>query len=456
MIGGVRPDDVTDESTSRRAFLRASVAAGTVAVAGCSEGGESPDDAGSPAGSTGTPSPSGTESGPESQSAPERTVGPPTRLVAEEPSTGENFGSGVAVTEEFALIGSPGGHSDGRRVGSLTVFERADGEWSQGATIAPVDLTEDAGFGGAVDADGDIAVIGAKDDAEQGRHAGAAYVFRRRDGDWTQQAKLTAAAETTWFGGAVSVSGATAIVGATSYGGDRGSPGAATVFERGDDGWTRQATLTVDDVGAYDDFGTTLDIDGDVAVVGAPEHDAAGESSGAAYVFERSGGRWSDGTAIVPDRGQAGESFGQGVAVDGERILVAAPSRDRAGTDRAGAVFEFERADGEWSQRGTLAPAEPTEQESLGNVGTVAIDGSLALVGANSVPMGDFDTAWGYVFERAAGAWHVVERIDTADLDGDDWHPGAVAIHEGIGLFGAPRDDEPAGTDSGSAYLFDL
>ncbi|AQL42637.1 hypothetical protein BV210_07900 [Halorientalis sp. IM1011] len=447
---------MTDELTSRRGFLRASVAAGTLAVAGCSESGDSRAGDASPNGSTGTPSQSGTEAGSESGASIERTVGPPTRLVADDPSTGERFGSGVAVGDGVALVGRRGDYRDGRRAGSLTVFERADGEWVEGTTIGASDPADGAGFGGVVDVDGDVAVVGAKDDDEQGRHAGAAYVFRRRDGDWSQAAKLTADATTTWFGGAVSVSGSTAIVGATSYGGNQSSPGAATVFERGDDGWTRQATLTVDDVAGFDGFGSTVDVDGDVAVVGAPDHDAAGEGSGAAYVFERSSGQWSDGREIGPDSGQAGESFGKGVAIDGERILVAAPSRDRGGTEQAGAVFEFERVDGEWSQRGTLAPAEPTEQEKVGNVGTVAVDGSLALAGANSVPMGDADTAWGYVFERSAGQWHVVERIDTADLDGDDWYPGAVAIHGELGLFGAPQDDEPAGNDSGSAYLYEL
>ena len=119
-------------------------------------------------------------------------------------------------------------------------------------------------FGYAVAVDGDIAVIGAYQDDDNGVDSGAVYVFSRVEGVWTQAAKLTA------FDGE-----------------------------------------------AYDNFGISVAVDGDTVVVGAPGNDGAGADSGSVYVFTRdSNGEWSQKKKLTDEDGEAGDWFGYSVAVD--------------------------------------------------------------------------------------------------------------------------------------------
>jgi hypothetical protein len=140
-------------------------------------------------------------------------------------------------------------------------------------------------FGRSVSVSGDTAVIGAWGDDDR---RGAAYIFTRNGSTWAQQAKLTAsdAAAGDHFGQSVSVSGDTAVV-AADWDDDAGSnSGSAYVFKRSGSTWTQQAKLTASDAAAGDEFGVSVSVSGDTAVVGASSNDDAGSASGSAYVFD--------------------------------------------------------------------------------------------------------------------------------------------------------------------------
>ena len=145
---------------------------------------------------------------------------------------------------------------------------------------------------------GDTALVGAcEQDRRRQDHAGAAYVFTRSGTSWSQQAELTAsdAAANDNFGSSVALSGDTALVGAydKTVGGKRGA-GAAYVFTRSGTSWSQQAELTASDAAAGDWFGNSVALSGDTALVGAYGKTVGGQNSaGAAYVFTRSGTSWS-------------------------------------------------------------------------------------------------------------------------------------------------------------------
>ena len=166
--------------------------------------------------------------------------------------------------------------------------------------------------------DGDTIVVGAFAEDGGAEDAGAAYVFVREGGTWSEQAYLKASntGGSDHFGAAVSVSGDTVVVG--SYGEDSsstgvngpqnelgGNSGAAYVFTRQGGVWTQQAFLKASNTGTGDQFGTAVATSGDTIVVGAPGENSnstgvnghqanedAGDS-GAAYVFTRTAGTWS-------------------------------------------------------------------------------------------------------------------------------------------------------------------
>jgi hypothetical protein len=191
---------------------------------------------------------------------------------------------------------------------------------------------------------GDTALVGAENRAAAGvSYAGAAYVFTRSGGAWTQQAELTAADATSraGFGSALALDGDTALVGAggATVGG-RLNAGAAYVFTRSDGAWSQQAELTDPGAAAGDWFGAALALDGDAALVGAWGTTVAGRSeAGAAYVYRRAEGAWSPRAAVTVSDAAYGDNLGSSVALSGSTTLAGACFKTVAGQAQVGAAY---------------------------------------------------------------------------------------------------------------------
>ena len=146
--------------------------------------------------------------------------------------------------------------------------------------ITASDAAADDHFGVSVAISGDTAVVGANFDDDGFDNSGSAYVFvQDGNGNWTQESKLTAmdAAMDDNFGISVAISGDTAVVGANFDDGGGIDSGAAYVFERDGMGvWAEMAKLTASDAAADDDFASSVAISGDTIVVGASFHDGDG------------------------------------------------------------------------------------------------------------------------------------------------------------------------------------
>ena len=192
--------------------------------------------------------------------------------------------------------------------------------------------------------------------------SGAAYVFVRSGGVWTQQAYLKASNTDAgdFFGRAVAVAGDTVVVGGygeasnetgtTGTGADNSASGsgAAYVFVRSGGTWTQEAYLKASNTDAFDEFGVAVAVAGDTVVVGAFWEDSnetgttgtgadnSAIDSGAAYVFVRSGGLWTQEVYLKASNTEANDFFGCAVAVDGDTIVVGAWQEDSIETGTAG------------------------------------------------------------------------------------------------------------------------
>jgi len=195
-------------------------------------------------------------------------------------------------------------------------------------------------FGISVDIEGDRAVIGAPGAQQSGVPSGGAYVFERVGGQWVQQFKLGRVdwADGDDFGNSVAMNGNTIVVGVPrddDFGNDSGSVYVyTTVFGA----WFQQAKLLADDGEEDDLFGASVAIDGDTIVVGAHSNDHDGTNSGAAYVYTRSGGVWTQRTKLSPSDAQPFDHFGAEVFIKGDRIAVGATGLSPGGSD-GGAVY---------------------------------------------------------------------------------------------------------------------
>ena len=183
-------------------------------------------------------------------------------------------------------------------------------------------------FGSSVSISGDTAVVGASgDDVGAGMDQGSAHVFVRSGGVWTQQQQLTGSDGLFGdrFGESVSISGDTLVVGA--FGADVGpnsNQGAAYVFVRSGSVWTQQGKLVAADGIADDNFGASVSISGDTVVAGT----YCPASQGSAYVFVRSPGVWAQQQKLVSSDGAPGDRFGVSVSVSGDTVVAGAPNHD--------------------------------------------------------------------------------------------------------------------------------
>jgi hypothetical protein len=369
------------------------------------------------------------------------------RLAAPDGMAGDTFGSSLDVDGTTAILGAPG-VNEGR--GAVYVFTRAGGSWTQLAKLTAADGMASDWFGTSVSLDGDTAVVGASGaNAEQG----AAYVFVRSGGNWTQQAKLSSAdgAPTDRFGARVAVDGDTALVG-TSYplmGETRRNP--AYVFVRSGASWQQQARLMASDQVVGDQFGCSLAIAGGTALLGA-SRDTVGSNvaQGSAYVFVRAGGAWSEQAHLIAADGAAVDRFGASVALDGGTALIGA---DGGGGYQLGAAYVFARSGTTWAQEAKMVSPEGRPQDFFGSC--VALDGGTAVIAATSGRKTS-DWAYGaaYIFARAGGGW-LFQRDITTDLrnDGFAW---CVALDGDTALVGAPYETVGAEDLQGAAYGYDV
>jgi nucleoside-specific outer membrane channel protein Tsx len=350
-------------------------------------------------------------------------------LTASDGSTSDHFGTSVSVSGSTVLVGAPGNASD---AGAVYVFVRSGSRWSQQAELTASDGASDDAFGTAVSISGSTALIGASGSASD---AGAAYVFARSGTKWSEQAELTAsdAASGEHFGQSVSVSGSVAIVGAP---GAVSSTGAAYVFQSSGTSWSQQAELTASDGASYALFGTAVTIAGSTAVVGAIGGGAS--HGGAVYVFSLSGTIWSQSAMINdPDAPSPGRDFGVAVALSGTTLLIGAPGNN----SYVGEAFAFGRSGSAWSEEAKIAASDGASNDQFGNA--IAASGKTVLVGASLKASA---TGAAYVFDVPVQP----AVLSATGGEEDDNFGTAVAVSGSTAVVGAPD----AASGSGTTYVF--
>jgi hypothetical protein len=289
------------------------------------------------------------------------------KLLASDGSADEQFGYSVSLSGDTALIGTPYDVDNGVDSGSAYVFTRTGTSWTQQAKLLAPDGAEYDFFGGSVSLSGDTALIGAMNDDDNGNYSGSAYVFTRTGTTWTQQQKLLASRrDGDQFGVSVSLSGDTALIGA-SWNDDNGYSGSMYVFTRTGTTWTQQQKLFASDGAAGDQFGVSVSLSGDTALIGAYLDDDNGAGSGSAYVFTRTGTTWTQQQKLLASDGAAGDCFGWSVSLAGDTTFIGAPL-DFVERFFLGSAYVFTRTGTTWT--------EQTRLRSLS--GTSGIGGTFA------------------------------------------------------------------------------
>jgi hypothetical protein len=277
-------------------------------------------------------------------------------------------------------------------------------------------------------------------------------VYVRSGGVWTQQQKLTAddAAENDEFGRSVSVSGDTAVVGAWMDDDGGNDSGSAYVYMRSGSVWTQQQKLTADDGAASDEFGRSVSVSGDTTVVGAWRDDEVGVRSGSAYVYVRSGGVWTQQQKLTASDAAPGGLFGTSVSVSGDTLIVGATGDEAGGYD-SGSAYVYVRSDGVWTQEQKLTADDAAAYDRFGE--SVSVFGDTTVVGAYDDDDGGKDSGSAYVYVRNGGVWTQQQKLTANDAAMEDAFGLSVSVSGDTAVVGA-IGDVAGGNDSGSAYVY--
>jgi hypothetical protein len=354
--------------------------------------------------------------------------------------------------------------------------------------------------------DGTTLVVGAHwaevgPNADTGVREGAVYVFRRDGVTWTQEAALQADSprnSTGEFGRALALDGDTLVTNATL-------DDAVYVFERSNGTWSRSAILQPANHASDDGFGRSVSLQGDTLVVGAMFEDStqgigadgsdnSGQNRGAAYVFERSNGTWTESFYLKPSTQDDNDQFGQTVVIDGDTIAVTSSAEasnatgvngDETNNDasESGAVWVFVRSGNAWVQEAYLKASNTGSFDGFGD--TLALEGDTLAVGAptetsiatgvdgdqtDNQQCGNFPCRIGavYVFTRTGTTWSQQAYIKPTNTIADSWNFGIgldLTADGNLLAVGAQTEDsiatgldgqqnDTSGENMGAAYLY--
>jgi hypothetical protein len=441
------------------------------------------------------------------------------KLIPSDAGESFNVGASVSIDGDTAVVGAwraiEGNVSSGaayvlRRDGGCTPAVAGGECWYEEQKLISVDAVSGDLFGWSAAIGGERIVVGARFRTVDVR-SGAAFVFRRDKNDtvldpsddfWVQESVLSAsdAAPSDDFGNSVSISGDWAVVGAPKD--DDACPeladcdsGSAYVFRRddngtafdpGDDYWVEEGKLTTPTTVFGDNFGYSVAISGDWAIVGAWQSDINGMESGAAYAFRRVDNDtpadptddfwiWDD--VLLPEDGAAFDEFGFDVGIDGDRAVVGSWLDDDDGNQSGSAyVFRlddndtpFDPTDDLWLEEDKLRADDATAGDEFGK--SVSLDGETIVVGsfedddaceAEGDPDPHCDSGSAYVFRYTdngtpldPGDDHWTQTAKLIASDGATRHFFGRVDVSGQTVIAGSLDDE-AGPSAGAAYLYTI
>ncbi|MBX3464369.1 MAG: cadherin-like beta sandwich domain-containing protein [Planctomycetes bacterium] len=449
------------------------------------------------------------------------------RLKAPFPGALDIFGVSVAIDGDTLAVGVPGedGASSGTAgdptvlsaatadSGAVFVFRRTGvgSPWLLEAYLKAHNNTPDPpgagdGFGWRVALRGDTLAVGAPNEDSAGTgvggsgldddavDSGAAYVFVRTGTTWTQQAYLKASNTDPGdlFGYSVALDGDTLAIGAPAEDNldgsqDNGPSGLATnagavyVFVRTGTTWTQQAFLKGGGALATspdDAFGDNVALSGNTLAVSAPTQDGGTTDSGAVYVFARTGSVWQQQAALKAAHPGVSDLFGIGLALEGDVLVVGAPTEDSSatgvggdaddeGATDAGAAYVFVRSGSTWNPQAYLKATNTRANAQFGfslalrgqllAIGAPEEDGGFAGIAAAAdlvaqAPGSPANLGAAYLFTRSGGTWTPLAYVKGSPA-ADGQFARSLALDATGLLAGAPFEGSVAGL-SGAAYVF--
>lgn len=350
--------------------------------------------------------------------------------------------SGILAVACFGNDGTAESSAAGRVASSCAAYGQH--------RVNPADLAAGDIYGAAFAVDGGVALVASEWDDDQGKDSGAVFVYRCDGEAWTQEQKLLPGNGQAGdnFGRSVELDGDVAVVGA-HWDNDKGAKsGSLHVFRYDGQKWNQEQKLLAPDGRKEDRLGNTVSIDGNVIVGGAWRKGA--EDTGAAYVFRREGGSWVAEQKLTAADAQPGDNFGRHVCVSGDVIAVGAWKDDGGGED-LGAVYVFRHNGTRWAQEQKLSAPDGSASDRLG--WAVYLDGDVIVAGAHGDDDKGANSGSAHVWRHDGQVWAHEQKLVPGDGKAHEHFGYAIAVEGDNLVIGAPVSLSHV-SGPGSIYLY--
>jgi len=377
------------------------------------------------------------------------------KLIASDGTANDYLGISVSIYEDTTVVGADGSDAYGYFSGAVYVFNKYDNFWTQTTKLLAQDGQSEDTFGYAVDIYKDMVGVGAVRDDDNGSASGSVYVFMRQNGMWSQQARILASDGSTadHFGVSLSIYESTMVIGAYVDDDQGRNSGSVYVYAYSGGAWSQSSKLIASDGASENYFGLSVSTFEDQLLVGAY---GFFNRRGAVYAFSRESSsgasKWSQQQMVIPTDAQSFSYFGVSLQMHGENFIGGA-YRDQTYGANAGAAYIFTYSGAMWTRTAKLQSADTSSGDFLGT--SVSIHGDTALVSAATDDDKGLDSGSTYVFRREESEW--TQHMKLVAMDGiyQDYFGVATRVYEStISVTAYGTDDN--GISSGSAYMYSL
>ena len=262
-----------------------------------------------------------------------------------ESATSSDYMNAVALSGDYLMVGVRYGDNVDTNAGEVLVYKRSGTTWTNTQTLTASDGANADNFGSSITLKDNCAVVGTD-------NVSGAYVFTLSNGTWSETQLLTTGTNSDLFGHFVNLSDTDLLIGAR---GVNSLMGTAYIYTNNGGTFTQQAQITPDDLVGTDWFGQTGDIFGDYACVCAPYQNT---STGAAYIFKRSGKTWTQQQKLTASNSATNTRFGYGVHLMSDDTVIIGAYNDDAKGANAGAAYLFQRTGDTWSEIKIIYPSD--------------------------------------------------------------------------------------------------
>jgi MYXO-CTERM domain-containing protein len=378
---------------------------------------------------------------------------PQNKLLPLDGSARDEFGVSVSIAGNTVVVGSIYDDDLGGDAGSAYVFVEDNGVWTQQAKLMAKDAKPSDYFGISVAIAGDRILVGAAEAANNGVRTGAVYVYERSNKVWSLVQKLTPStgAASDYFGYAVALEGNVAIIGAPQTDATAFDSGAAYVFRYDGMQWNEQDKIWAATGGTYGFFGGSVALFGTTALIGQWD-DGSGQDMGSVFAYKENAGSWVIQEELMASDRDMGDTFGFSVAIYNNKAFIGAPFRD-ADCANSGAVYVFGRYNEDWCEEQIIVPEDKNASQAFGS--SVATWGDMAVVGSYwDEDNGDYSGS-AYTYRNIENVW--TQQFKYLPDDGVIGQLfGISAAMDGDRVIVGANGDDDNGIDSGAAYQFSV